>query len=223
MIIRTGAAVAALAALAAGAAGAQQITTFSQAPSAADIAAAYPAKAKAAGVGGMANLSCQVGYDGHPRDCVTLGEAPDGYGFGFAARKLATKLKVAEAGMTGKEVRVPFTFDPGLAKGQAPTITKPEWQALPSPQDFQSSFPKAANGVNDVRVALVCSVAAGGALGGCAVDREEPAGMGYGQGALALAPKFKVGPWSRDGLPTTGAKVRVPIHYQLTQAEAPKG
>ena len=74
----------------------------------------------------------------------------------------------------------------------------------------------AANGVNELRLALVCSAAAGGLLTGCVVDREEPAGQGYGQGALALGPKFRVGPWSLDGLPTTGARVRVPIRYQLT-------
>jgi hypothetical protein len=219
---RTGAAVVGLSALIATAAGAQQATTWAEAPSVADMAAAYPAKAKAAGVAGMVNLTCTIGHDGHPRECAALGELPSGMGFGFAARKLAEKLRTGEPGMAGKEVRIPVSFDPALAKGEAPTITKPAWAALPSAQDFQASFPQAANGVNEVRVALVCSVGGDGSLSGCAVDREEPAGQGYGQGALALAPKFRVGPWSQDGMPTTGAKVRVPIRYQLTQVAPPK-
>lgn len=218
---RAGAAVAACAAMIAGAAGAQETVTWVEAPSVSDVAAAYPAKAKAAGVGGAVNLSCEIGHDGRPRDCAAIGEQPSGYGFGFAARKLAGKLRVGETGMAGKEVRVPVSFDLAMAKGEPPTVLRPAWTALPAAADFQASFPKTANGVNEVRVAMVCSVGEGGALAGCVVDREEPAGQGYGQGALALAPKFRVGPWSQDGLPTAGAKVRVPIRYQLTQVAPP--
>jgi TonB family protein len=213
--------IAAVAALCAGAAHAQSAATWVEAPSVADVTAAYPAKAKAAGVGGMVNLSCEISHEGRPHNCAAIGEQPSGYGFGFAARKLAEKMRVGETGLSGQEVRIPVTFDAAMAKGEAPTILKPAWAELPAATDFQASFPKTANGVNEVRVALVCAVAAGGALSGCTVDREEPAGQGYGQGALALAPKFRVGPWSQDGLPTAGAKVRVPLRYQLTQVAPP--
>jgi hypothetical protein len=171
----------------------------------------------------VVNLTCEIGREGRPRDCVAIGEQPTGMGFGFAARKLAEKLRIGETGMAGQEVRVPVVFDPALAKGETPTVLKPAWAVLPAAADFQASFPKTANGVNEVRVALVCAVAAGGTLSACTVDREEPAGQGYGQGALALAPKFRVGPWSQDGMPTSGAKVRVPIRYQLTQVAPPNG
>lgn len=212
------------AALCATAATAQPVAvTWAEVPSAADMAAAYPAKAKAAGAGGMANLSCTIGPNARPRDCAALGESPSGLGFGFAARKLAEKMRVAQNGLNGQEVRIPVTFDPAVLKAEPLTITKPAWNSLPSAQDFQASFPQTANGVNEVRVALVCTAGADGALSGCTVDREEPAGQGYGQGALALAPKFRVGPWSQDGLPTMGARVRVAVHYQMTQAAAPKG
>jgi TonB family protein len=200
---------------AAGAAFAQTAPMWAEAPSVADIAAAYPAKAKAAGVRGEVNLTCEINRQGHPHDCAALGETPSGYGFGFAARQLAERMRVGDPGMNGKEVRVPVTFDPAVLKG-APTVTKPSWAALPSAADFQASFPKAENGINKVRVVLACTVAPGGALAGCAVDQEEPAGQGFGEGALALASKFKVGPWSLDGEPTVGAKLRVPIRYELT-------
>lgn len=217
------AAVAGAAVLASTAAWAQQAPTWSEAPTVADMAAAYPAKAKAAGVGGMVNLSCTLNHEGRPRSCYPIGEKPSGLGFGFAAKKLAEKLRTDAPGMDGQEVAIPFTFDPKVISGEA-TVRTPAWAALPAPADFQASFPKTANGVNDVRVTLVCTVAAGGALDGCAVDREEPAGQGYGSGALALAPKFRVGLWSPDGEPAIGAKVRVPLHYQLTPtpASAPK-
>ena len=224
MRIRPIAAAFGLAALFATAAVAQPVAvTWAEAPSVADVAAAYPAKAKAANTAGMVNLSCTISPQGRPRDCAAIGESPSGLGFGFAARKLAEKMKVAENGMNGREVRIPVTFDPAVLKAEPMTITRPAWTLLPSAADFQASFPKTANGVNEVRVALVCTAGADGSLSGCAVDREEPAGQGYGQGALALAPKFKVGPWSQDGQPTAGAKVRLPIRYQLTQVEAPKG
>jgi len=197
--------------------------TWSEAPSVADVAAAYPAKAKAAATGGMVDLSCTINHDGRPRDCAALGEKPTGLGFGYAARKLAERMKLSDASLNGKEIRIPVVFDPAVLQSAAPTVTQPAWSALPTAQDFQASFPQTANGVNTVRVALVCDVAAGGALAGCSVDREEPAGQGYGQGALALAPKFRVSPWSLQGEPTVGAKVRVPIRFELTQVAIPKG
>ena len=198
---------------------AQGAPAWVEAPSVADVAAAYPAKAKAAGVGGQVDLTCEINRDGHPHDCAALGEKPSGYGFGYAARQLAQRLRGADPEMTGKEVRVPVTFDPGVLKGAA-TIARPAWAALPSAEDFQASFPKAANGVNNVRVVLACTVGAGGALADCAVAQEDPAGEGYGAAALALAPKFTVGPWSLDGQPTAGAKLRVPIRYELTPVKS---
>jgi hypothetical protein len=215
-------AAAGMAALAAGAALAQQAPHWSEAPSVADLAAAYPAKARAAGVGGAVNLTCTIGHDARPHDCYPIGEKPSGLGFGFAAKKLAEKLRTDTPGLNGQEVTIPVSFDIKAVNGGV-TVHAPAWAELPSAEDFQTSFPKTANGVNEVRVTLVCDVGSGGALGGCAVDREEPGGQGYGAAALALAPKIRVALWSLEGEPTVGAKVRVPLHYQLTQvAAAPK-
>jgi hypothetical protein len=198
----------------AGAASAQAQATWAEAPSVADVAALYPAKAKAAGVGGTVNLTCDV-RDGRPRDCAALSETPAGYGFAFAARKAAELMKVGDPSLNSKEVRIPVTFDPSVLKGDV-VVTKPVWTEMPSAVDFQLTFPKTENGVNSVRVVLACTVGQGGVLADCAVAQEEPAGQGYGAGALALAPKFRVGPWSQDGQPTVGGKLRLPIRYALT-------
>lgn len=208
--------------LAASAAAAQTAPVWGQAPSVADVARAYPAKARAAGVDGNVLLSCTLTPRRTPYACVALTENPGGYGFGAAARKLVESM-VADAGpgiATGAEVRIPVVFRSDILKAEAPTVRAPKWAELPSADAFQTTFPKTENGVNDVRVALVCTVQPGGALSDCVVDREEPAGMGYGTGALALAPKFRVAPWSADGEPTVGARVRVPIRYQLQQVSA---
>jgi TonB family protein len=196
-------------------AGAQGEHVWVEAPTVADIAAAYPARARAAGVGGQVELTCEMARDGHPRDCAALKETPGGYGFGAAAAKLATRLKVSDQGLTNQNIFIPVTFDAAVLKGEA-TVTKPAWAAIPSAQDFQATFPKTENGVNRVRVVLGCTVQAGGVLGGCAVAQEDPPGQGYGDGALALASKFRVGPWSQDGAPTVGARIRLPIRYELT-------
>jgi hypothetical protein len=198
----------------------QTPVSWSEAPSVADIAAAYPAKAKAAGVGGQVTLTCQIGRDAHPRDCAAVTEKPGGYGFGAAARKLAEKLKADDQSLTGQNIFIPVSFDPGVLNGAA-VVTKPVWASLPSATDFQATFPKTENGVNHVRVVLGCTVEAGGGLGGCAVAQEDPPGQGYGAGALALAAKFRVAPWTLDGAPTVGAHIRLPIRYELTPVKQP--
>jgi TonB family protein len=201
-------------------AAAQAAPTWIEAPSAADVAAAYPAKAKEAGVGGTVELTCTINREGRPRTCAVLKETPSNYLFGTAARRLAERLRVNELNLRGQDVMIPVTFNPEVLKAEGVAITKPAWAAMPSIEDFQATFPKTANGVNSVRVVLACTVLNSGALGACSVDSEDPPGQGYGQGALALAAKFRVGPWSQDGQPTLGARLKLPIRYELTQVAA---
>jgi hypothetical protein len=213
VLAAAGAAIAA--SVAATTAGAQAERAWVEAPTVADIAAAYPARAKAAGVSGQVELTCEMARDGHPRDCAALTEKPGGMGFGPAAVKLATHLKASDQSLTNQNIFIPVTFDAAVLKGEA-TVTKPSWAALPSAEDFQATFPKTQNGVNKVRVVLGCTVEAGGSLGSCSVAQEDPPGQGYGDGALALASKFRMGPWSQDGEPTVGAHIKLPIRYELT-------
>lgn len=201
-----------------GAAGAAQAqVAWTQTPSAADVVAAYPARAKASRVTGSATLSCTLDRGMTPRQCAVLDESPGGYGFGAAAKQLVQGMRAArtETVHARSEVQVPVAFTAEALTGAGLVVRNPSWAAIPAASDFQATFPQTANGVNNVRVALLCSADEAGALSGCTVDREEPSGMGYGQAALALAPKFRVGAWSVDGLPTYGAKVRVPIRYEL--------
>lgn len=217
-MIRTLASATALALIcAAGPAAAQ--TVWTAAPTAADMAAAYPAKAKAEGVGGAVELVCAAGRDGVLTDCDVLGESPRGYGFGSAARKLAQQSLRASGVAKGAEVRLPVTFPADLAKGATATVKTPKWAAIPSVTDMQTAVPKTEGGPNNILVTLVCEVQAGGALSGCVVDREEPAGQGFGPSVLALAPKFKVELMSAEGMPTVGAKVRVPVRFDLKPVE----
>lgn len=209
--------------LAASAAIAAGTPTWVEAPTYADAAAVYPAKAKAEHVAGSAVMSCTVTLNGRLSDCAAIAATPPGMGFDDAAHRLTPKLRteLGDGVRSGSEIRFTIGFTPEMADAKPALENDITWTALPAISDFQASFPKSENGVNHVRVVMDCSVGAGGALSGCAVESEEPAGQGYGAGALALAPKIRVGLMTADGVPTVGARVRVPIRYELTpQAQA---
>jgi hypothetical protein len=202
-----------LAALAATPAAAQ--TVWTAAPTTAELAAAFPDKARAAGLGGGVELMCTAARGGAMTDCEVIGENPRGYGFGVAARKLAEQKMRAAGVSKSEEIRVPLAFPAELAKDVTYTVKTPVWTALPTVGEIQSAVPKTEGAANDARVTLVCDVQPGGKLSGCTVDREEPAGQGFGAAILTLAPKFQVGPLSAEATPTVGAKVRVPVRFDL--------
>lgn len=200
--------------LAAGAAQADPL--WKQAPTYADAVKAYPSRARAAHLGGGASVTCTVNVTGHLRDCAVWREKPDGYGFGNAARKLGEQMRAVRGpeARDARELRVVLTFHPEMADGTPYIAQDAVWLDLPSPADFAAAFTD--TGANSVRVALVCDVVAGGWLSGCVVDQEAPAGQGYGTAAVKLAPKIRIGLLAADGTPLVGAKVRVPLRYELT-------
>ena len=62
------------------------------APSLDDMLAAYPAKARAAKVGGNVSLDCRLNKTGGISGCDILREEPRGYGFGVAARSMKDRF-----------------------------------------------------------------------------------------------------------------------------------
>jgi TonB family protein len=197
---------------------------WTAAPTWADAAKAYPPRARAAHLGGGAMVTCTVGPSGALRTCGVLGESPAGYGFGNAARKLAEQMRASRGPDTpaGKELRLQLGFRPEMLDTGPYIAPDPVWLELPSAAEFQAAFPKTESGANRVRIVLLCDVAAGGALAGCAVESEEPAGQGYGAAALALTPKIRVGLLSAGGVPLVGAKIRVPVRYEITPVATAK-
>lgn len=190
-------------------------TAWVEAPTLADMAAAFPRAAKATGAVGGAELVCTAGGDGRMTDCDILGETPRGQGFGSAARSLVNR-KLRAAGVTkGQEVRFQISFPAEAAAGGPVTVKTPRWTATPTAAEMQALVPKQEGGPNEVRVVLVCTVVAGGALDACRIDREEPAGQGFGAAVLALAPKFRADLLSAEGTPTVGAQVRLPVRFSL--------
>src|SRR5687768_6650024 len=65
---------------------------YREAPTVADVAAAYPPKARAQKKGGAVTLDCKIGEGGRLGGCAEVREEPRGFGFTGAARTLARKF-----------------------------------------------------------------------------------------------------------------------------------
>lgn len=63
------------------------------------------------------------------------------------------------------------------------------------------------------RVTLSCRVKANGTLEACSVTSEDPTDFGFGDAALKLSRLFKMKPQTRDGTPTEGAPVTIPLVF----------
>lgn len=195
---------------------------WKQAPSFTDMLTAYPAKAKAAKVGGTASLDCRLNKTGGIAGCDVLREEPKGFGFGSAARSMIGRFTGPLVDSKGESlarahVTLAFTFPLAALDGSAPGIGRPEWTALPTAADMAAVVPAEATkaGVYRARVVMACEVVAEGALAGCVPQSEVPAALGYGAAAVRLASAFRVSVWTDEGLPTIGGRIRVPIRFDL--------
>ena len=196
---------------------------WAEAPSYAEVVAAYPRKAAAERIGGRATIGCEMTREGRLAFCSTIRSEPIGYGFDTAAKALARQfrlqLETPEDIKAARSVVVhlPFTFDQSMLSQAPPVVGKPSWSRIPQLADMQAEFEK-LKVPGTIRVMLECTVQPGGGLGGCKVDGESPAGSGVGAAGLALAPRFKVSTWTAEGLPTVGATIRVPLRYETAQS-----
>lgn len=194
------------------------------APSYAEVAAAYPEQAKEKKVGGRVTLNCSFKGEGQLAGCETVNEEPERLGFAKAAKTLSN-LFVGPAVLSdgtktaGLLTQLSFTFAPEMLDPTRRLVGKPVWAAMPSPRDFAGGYPEAATkaGVATGRVVLLCDIAGGGRLDACAAQSEEPAGLGFADAALALSGGFQLRPWTIEGLPVVGGKVKVPIRYNAPQ------
>ena len=112
---------------------------------------------------------------------------------------------------------------PAAAAPEPPAIVGPEWVATPTPEEAQAVYPKAAADKRlEGRATIKCSVTAEGRLTACASVAEEPAGQGFAEAALAIAPKFQMRAVTKDGVAVAGGAVRVPIRF-ANPAQMPPG
>jgi protein TonB len=94
-------------------------------------------------------------------------------------------------------------------------VVPPAWLAHPSSEAVFRAYPKdaLARGMSG-RAVIQCTVTAEGKLADCQVIEERPAGKGFGEAALSLAPYFLMRPMTVDGQPMPGGKISIPIQFK---------
>jgi hypothetical protein len=200
-----------------------QVMSWSRVPMAAQMDRAFPAQATSSG---HVVLRCGVTEQGALKHCAVVSEAP--LGFAAAAMGLTKDFAVWTNGFTRKQVEdasvdLPFDFRPGQGDAAAQRVD-PIWLKLPEPADMVRNFPQAAAnaGLKTGLGVVSCTATDYGALTGCTVAREDPAGSGFGAAALSLAEnKMMMSRWSRQGRPVGGARLQIPIRLTLTADAVP--
>lgn len=175
-------------------------------PSDEQQAQAWPARARAVGVGGRAVAKCTVGGAGALSACRVVSEFPSASGFGDALLSLTPAWRKANP-VPGQQV---YVFESWFGPYDRP----PAWERRPTREQLMSVFPAAAaaTGANGEAV-IHCLVTPQGALTDCFPIHEEPEGAGFGAAAISLAPQFLMKPAIKDGKPAFGT-VSVPINFK---------
>lgn len=192
---------------------------WSDAPTYADVAAAFPKKARDERRGGRVTLACGMNDEGRLKDCTVATSDPKGYGFDSAAKTLARRFALPVASEADRKaarsvvIHLPITFDPATLDAAEPVVGKPNWAAIPDDARIRAAF-AGVKATGTARVGLSCLVQAGGGLSNCSVSSESPEGAGLGAAALSLAPTFRVSTWTADGLPVVGGRIRIPLRYE---------
>lgn len=203
---------------------------WSQAPSREEVRAAYP-KAAGAIVGHVA-MRCPLRASGLLGRCEILTEEPTGKGFAGAARSLAPKFRASLQGGALDAVRkgdivvnlaVHFR---GPEEAGPPYLAQVDWLRTIDPAKAVKLFPEKAVAANlrQGRATVDCVVQPTGDLGQCDVVEESVPGMGFGEAASLVAANMRANLWTRDGQPTPGARIKLPIRldYKASDPEAAK-
>ena len=204
---------------------AQNWAPWSMVPTDADLAAAFPRAAKVES--GDARVNCKVENNGRLEDCHLSDETPDKQGFGKAAMHLVGKFRV-NAFVAAQKRSEPLWLDIAVHFGKtasgARTLATPDWTLLPDPAATAALYPDVAAkaGVKTGEGTVDCLVAESGGLGDCKLITEEPAAMGFGAAAMAVAPTLHANLWTRDGQRAPGAHVVVPLRFDAPGADAAK-
>jgi len=189
---------------------------WSQAPTLAQVAAAFPQQDVGKIDFGYAILRCRVKLDGLLTNCRTFVNGPDDGAFKPAARKLADdfKLSVADydpADLKGASVDIPIAF---VAPGKpTPKLTSPQWVRTLDPAALAAVYPSkaAAAGISRGSGVVRCRATHDGRLADCQVVSEDPVGLGFGEAGLKAADGIAMNPWTLDGAPVDDAVIELPI------------
>jgi protein TonB len=102
---------------------------------------------------------------------------------------------------------------------RASVITQPDWARRPDAEALSRYYPERASRMQLEGTATIsCSVTARGELANCSIVSENPPEAGFGEATLKASKLFKMRPQQKDGAPTEGGTVRIPLRWVL-----PKG
>ena len=189
------------------------------APSAADVAAAYPKAG--AGADGYVALTCNViRGDGRLGRCLVRMEDPLGHNFAKAAIALTGKFVLVVPQAEQKDAMGIWTdlriklSSPGGAAAE-PEIRHANWVSGPESVAGQM-FPDMAarKGIRSGEGEAECAVGPGGAMQTCQpVGDGDPGGLGFAEAAAKAAASLRLSTWTEGGAPAEGAKVRVSFRF----------
>ena len=193
---------------------------WKSAPSFADMAAAWP-KGATGVKEARVSMRCRITKENRLSLCDVLTENPRAKGFGASARKLSPlfELAVDPRTMGGKKdiyVNIAVSFVDPETPG-ARTVAHPKWIKGPDMRQL-AIFPDEAaqKGLTKGLGVADCAVAANGSLIDCKVSREDPVGLGFGPAAVRVAEVMQMSPWTEDGRPVDGARIKLPIRFEKT-------
>ena len=121
----------------------------------------------------------------------------------------------ATAALSASSLASPSAQESAVAQAKPKAVVNPVWRSRPGNAEFTKAFEKAVterplNGF----ARLACLVAANGTLKDCRVAAEQPHGRGYGQAALALAPRFRMAPKDADRARDADRPIGLPLLMQ---------
>jgi outer membrane biosynthesis protein TonB len=198
------------------------------APTADQLSQAFPKSAIGKTASAHVVMRCAFRDDGGLKDCEAISETPYGRGFAEAARSLTKSFRGDAAPQRDKlpnlRIDLPFDFRDPSQPTPPIEVYDPIWLKRVNPQYVATLFPAAAvkAGLRTGKADVECSVQHDGTLKDCAVASEAPAGMGFGDAALKVAAVVAMNPWTAQGDPVDGARIRLPVRLELpADAAAP--
>ena len=194
------------------------------APSADQAAAAYPAGRDR---GGEVSLLCELNSDGGLKNCETQSEAPQGLGFARAAKSLTPLFKADLSAVAGIKLSrvlivVPIRFAAPAERTAPHALVDPDWIGAPPARELSDAFPAKAVQAGAVtgRAVLDCTADRHGLMTACQVISETPPDLDFGLAAKQVAAGMGVNPWTADGRPAEGERVKFAVRLNRDEAAA---